>query len=116
MIANVNMADYLIPKEIYDELFSDYLELVQKEEQLQQENARFKDKIKDLEEWLEAMASMYALLLAIDSCLMELYEENQALLSNQESILETNGVLLRRLLKLSGITDVEGVINGKSNS
>ena len=60
--------------------------------------------------------NMYALLLAIDSCLMELYEENQALLSNQESILETNGVLLRRLLKLSGITDVEGVINGKSNS
>lgn len=56
---NVNMADYLIPKEIYDELFSDYLELVQKEEQLQQENARLKDKIKDLEEWLEAMASMY---------------------------------------------------------
>lgn len=56
---NVNMEDYLIPKEIYDELFSDYLELVQKEEQLQQENARLKDKFKDLEEWLEAMASMY---------------------------------------------------------
>ena len=61
-------------------------------------------------------ANMYALLLAMDSCLMELYEENQALLSNQESILETNGVLLRRLLKLSGITDVEDIINGKSNS
>ena len=28
-------------------------------EELQQENARLKDKIKDLEEWLEAMASMY---------------------------------------------------------
>lgn len=27
--------------------------------QLKQENARLKDKIKDLEEWLEAMASMY---------------------------------------------------------
>lgn len=27
--------------------------------QLQQENARLKDKFKDLEEWLEAMASMY---------------------------------------------------------
>ena len=26
---------------------------------LQQENERLKDKIKDLEEWLEAMASMY---------------------------------------------------------
>ena len=60
--------------------------------------------------------NMHALLLAMDSCLMELYEENQALLSNQESILETNGVLLRRLLKLSGIADVEDVINGKSNS
>lgn len=60
--------------------------------------------------------NMHALLLAIDSCLMELYEENQTLLSNQESILETNGVLLKRLLKLSGITDVEDIINGKSNS
>ena len=60
--------------------------------------------------------NMYALLLALDSCLVELYEENQALLSNQESILETNGILLRRLLKLSGITDTEGVVNGKSNS
>ena len=60
--------------------------------------------------------NMYALLLALDSCLMELYEENQALLSNQESILETNGILLRRLLKLSGIADMEGVINGKSDS
>ena len=60
--------------------------------------------------------NMHALLLAMDSCLMELYEENQALLSNQESILETNGVLLKRLLKLSGITDVEDIINGKSNS
>ena len=60
--------------------------------------------------------NMYALLLALDSCLVELYEKNQALLSNQESILETNGILLRRLLKLSGITDTEGVVNGKSNS
>ena len=60
--------------------------------------------------------NMYALLLALDSCLMELYEENQALLSNQESILETNGILLRRLLKLSGITDTEDVVNGKSDS
>lgn len=60
--------------------------------------------------------NMYALLLALDSCLMELYEENQTLLSNQESILETNGVLLRRLLKLNGITDMEDIINGQSNS
>ena len=58
---------------------------------------------------------MYALLLALDSCLVELYEENQALLSDQKSILETNGVLLGRLLKLSGITDVEDIINGESN-
>ena len=28
-------------------------------EQIQQENPRLKDKFKDLEEWLEAMASMY---------------------------------------------------------
>ena len=28
-------------------------------ERLEKENARLKDKIKDLEEWLEAMASMY---------------------------------------------------------
>ena len=83
----MNSGDYLIPKDIYDELFSDYIELVQKEEQLeqeleklkkpinyyqyasknlkdkneqlQQENSRLKNKFKDLEEWLEAMASMY---------------------------------------------------------
>lgn len=60
--------------------------------------------------------NMYALLLALDSCLMELYEQNQALLSNQKSILETNGVLLRRLLELSGVTDVEEIIDGKNNS
>lgn len=60
--------------------------------------------------------NMYTLLLALDSCLMELYEENQTLLSNQENILETNGVLLRRILKLNEITDVEDIINGKSNS
>jgi hypothetical protein len=47
---------------------------------------------------------------------MELYEQNQALLSNQKSILETNGVLLRRLLELSGVTDVEEIIDGKNNS
>lgn len=60
--------------------------------------------------------NIYALLLAFDSCVAELYEKNQALLSNQKSILETNGVLLRRLLETSGITDVEEIINGKSNS
>ena len=40
--------------------------------------------------------NMYVLLLALDSCLMELYEENQALLSNQKSILETIGKAKRR--------------------
>lgn len=53
---------------------------------------------------------------SMSECILKLYEQNQALLSNQKSILETNGVLLRRLLELSGITDVEGIINGKSNS
>ena len=36
-----------------------YEELKRLYELLEKENARFKDKIKDLEEWLEAMASMY---------------------------------------------------------
>ena len=49
----MNSGDYLIPKEIYDELFSDYIELVQKEEQLQQENARLKDKIEKVIEYIE---------------------------------------------------------------
>ena len=31
----------------------------EKTNRLEKENARLKDKIKDLEEWLEAMASMY---------------------------------------------------------
>ena len=36
-----------------------YEELKRLYERLEKENARLKDKIKDLEEWLEAMASMY---------------------------------------------------------
>ena len=36
-----------------------YEELKRLYERLEQENARLKDKFKDLEEWLEAMASMY---------------------------------------------------------
>ena len=39
----VNSGDYLIPKDIYDELFSDYIELVQKEEQLEQELEKLKN-------------------------------------------------------------------------
>lgn len=58
----------------------------------------------------------YALICAMDECIHELYDVNQALLSNQKSIIETNGVLLRQIIKLSGCTDVENVINGKSNS
>lgn len=53
---------------------------------------------------------------SMSECILKLYEANQKLLSNQQSMFETNGVLLRRLLKLSGITDVESIINGKSNS
>ena len=41
----VNSGDYLIPKDIYDELFSDYIELVQKEEQLEQELEKLKKPI-----------------------------------------------------------------------
>ena len=45
-----------ISKNDYDRLYGD---LTYQNIKLQQENARLKDKIKDLEEWLEAMASMY---------------------------------------------------------
>lgn len=41
----MNSGDYLMPKEIYDELFSDYIELVQKEEQLEQELEKLKKPI-----------------------------------------------------------------------
>lgn len=51
---NVNMADYLIPKEIYDELFSDYIELVQREEHLQQENQQLKDRINKALDFINA--------------------------------------------------------------
>lgn len=78
----MNSGDYLIPKDIYDELFGDYIELVLKEEQLeqeleklkkpinyyqyasknlkdkneqlQQENAQLKNKLKDIEKILDA--------------------------------------------------------------
>ena len=36
-----------------------YEELKRLYERLEKENTQLKDKIKDLEEWLEAMASMY---------------------------------------------------------
>ena len=36
-----------------------YEEMKRLYERLEKENARLKDKFKDLEEWLEAMASMY---------------------------------------------------------
>lgn len=58
----------------------------------------------------------YALICAMDECIRELYSINQALLSNQKSIIETNGVLLRQIIKLSRATDVGSIINGKSDS
>ena len=46
-------------RSMYDAIFDKIHALKTEKEQLKQENARLKDKIKDLEEWLEAMASMY---------------------------------------------------------
>lgn len=53
----------------YNDIVSEYTKAFVKEKKqvivqrlmmnLQQENARFKDKFKDLEEWLEAMVEMY---------------------------------------------------------
>ena len=43
---NVNQADYLIPKEDYDELFRDYIELILKNERLQ-------NNWNELKKWLE---------------------------------------------------------------
>ena len=43
---NVNQADYLIPKEDYDELFRDYIELTLKNERLQ-------NNWNELKKWLE---------------------------------------------------------------
>ena len=43
---NVNQADYLIPKEDYDELFRDYIELTLKNERLQ-------NNWNELKQWLE---------------------------------------------------------------
>ena len=57
-------------------------------EVLQQENARLKDKIKDLEEWLEAMASMYEdEYKDVDAsehykCMLHKLKENQAIIKN----------------------------------
>ena len=51
MIVNEKIKAYYVADDI-DEILK-YID------NLEQENARLKDKIKDLEEWLEAMASMY---------------------------------------------------------
>ena len=62
---NEEKKPFLIINEEYDEIqinikhTKPYMKLQQENEQLKQENTRLKDKIKDLEEWLEAMASMY---------------------------------------------------------
>lgn len=51
----------LMTKVIHSEKVTDQekFDFMYQIELLQQENARLKDKIKDLEEWSEAMASMY---------------------------------------------------------
>ena len=55
---------------------------------LQQENARLKDKFKDLEEWLEAMASMYEdEYKDVDAsehykCMLHKLKENQVIIKN----------------------------------
>ena len=46
-------------RSMYDAIFDKIHALKTENEQLKQENERLKDKFKDLEEWLEAMASMY---------------------------------------------------------
>ena len=48
-----------IKKDLTKTIYIHYAEERDKNDELEQENARLKDKIKDLEEWLEAMASMY---------------------------------------------------------
>ncbi len=46
-------------RSMYDAIFDKIHALKTENEQTKKENARLKDKNKDLEEWLEAMASMY---------------------------------------------------------
>ena len=60
----------------------------EKTNRLEKENARLKDKIKDLEEWLEAMASMYENeykdVNASEhyKCMLYKLKENQAIIKN----------------------------------
>ena len=49
----------IIKKDLTKAIYIRYAEERDKNDELEKENARLKDKIKDLEEWLEAMASMY---------------------------------------------------------
>lgn len=68
----------------------------------------------------------YKLLAAMEECLRELAETNERLISNQESMAETTGALLKRmLLALSKLEagNIQGAkvvlrdgINGESNS
>lgn len=51
----------------------------------------------------------YDLFCALDECLLELYEQNKRLLSNQQSIIDTNQTLLNKLYK------IQEVIDGKNN-
>ena len=49
----------IIKKDLTKAIYIRYAEERDKNDELEKENTRLKDKIKDLEEWLEAMASMY---------------------------------------------------------
>ena len=49
----------IIKKDLTKAIYIRYAEERDKNDELEKENARLKDKFKDLEEWLEAMASMY---------------------------------------------------------
>ena len=49
----------IIKKDLTKAIYIRYAEERDKNDELEQENARLKDKIKDLEEWLEAMAEQW---------------------------------------------------------
>lgn len=54
----------------------------------------------------------------MSECILKLYEANQKLLSNQQSMFETNKVLITKLMKYEPIdvSGQEGCIYGKSDS
>lgn len=52
---------FVLKPEMYsqNEWYQMYLNILKEYKKIQQENARLKDKFKDLEEWLEAMVKIY---------------------------------------------------------